>query len=86
MEKHSGGIQIAGGLEATSLSHRTWPLLRKKSLCPSRSVGEEPELVFLPFSTNPESVGPLGSWPGPFIFQGDTIVTEMHARQVSGIF
>jgi hypothetical protein len=47
-------IQIVGGLEATSLSRRTWQLLRQKSLCSGCPVGEELKLVFLPFSTDPE--------------------------------
>jgi hypothetical protein len=42
-------IQLAGDLEATSLSRRTWPLLRRKSLCPSCPLGEEQELVFFHF-------------------------------------
>jgi hypothetical protein len=34
-----------------------------------------------------QSVGPLGPKPGPpFITQGDTIVAEMHTRQMSSIF
>jgi hypothetical protein len=47
-----GGILIIDGLEATSL--------RQKSHCPRCYVGEEPKLVFLHFSTNPESVSHPG--------------------------